>query len=164
MATVRLRALRRARVLHAYAMFRPFMIAGVLVLTVGAGCRTAKPPETATVPDTASMLACSKVADHVATTVAANRPRPEATHGAVANLVSTRCEQDAWPDAARQCLFAITTIQEGRACAQHLTEEQRTALRTAARAMRKDAAAEPADDELVNDWLRHVVEEPAAKS
>ncbi|HVK88859.1 MAG TPA: hypothetical protein VM513_32290 [Kofleriaceae bacterium] len=144
-------------------MSRACLITGVLLLSVTAGCRTSKQPEPAGVPDTASMLACSKVADHVATTVVASRPRPGATHGAVANLVTTRCEQDAWADQARQCLFSITTIQEGRACAQHLTDEQRTALRTAARAMRKDAATEPADDELVNDWLKHVVEEPAAK-
>lgn len=147
--------------LYAWAMPRAFLIPGSL-LALAAGCSTpTKQPETAGVPDTASMLACSKVADHVATTVAANRPRPEATHGAVANLVTTRCEQDAWPDAARQCLFAITTIKEGRACARHLTEEQRTALRTSARGLRKGAVDEPAgDDELVNDWLRHVVEEP----
>jgi hypothetical protein len=136
----------------------------VLALAVGAGCRTSKQPDTAGVPDTASMLPCAKVADHVASTVAANRPRPGTTPGEVSNLIATRCEQDAWTDQARQCMFAITTVKEGRACAQQLTDEQRTALRTAARAMRKDAAAETTnDDELVNDWLRHVVEEPATK-
>jgi hypothetical protein len=81
------------------------------------------------------------------------------THEAIDELVSTRCKADGWSDETKQCLFAIATIAEGRACADGMTEEQRTAFRTAARDLRKDGPVEP--DDHGSDWVRHVVEEPA---
>lgn len=116
-------------------------------------------------PPTASLLQCEKVAGHVATTVAANRPRPGATHAAINDMVLTRCRTDAWTDETKQCLYAIKTIAEGRACATTMTDEQRTAIRTQARALRQgtnDQVAESEDNS--GDWIRHVVEEPATPS
>lgn len=117
-----------------------------------------KPPESPT-PPTASMLACAQVAEHVATTVDADRPRPGATHAAVKDLVQTRCQADAWTDDTKQCLNTITTIKEGRACAGKMTDEQRTAIRTAARALRGDATASAEPDDNSSDWIRHVVQD-----
>jgi hypothetical protein len=112
-------------------------------------------------PPTSSLLDCSKVADHVATTVASNKPRPGATHATVKELVQTRCTADAWSDETKQCLHAIKTIKEGRECAAKMTDAQRTAIKTAARALRKDAAEPVADaDDHSSDWIKHVVEEP----
>lgn len=112
-------------------------------------------------PPTSSLLDCNKVADHVATTVAANKPRPGATHATVKELVETRCTADAWSDETKQCMHAIKTIKEGRECATKMTDAQRTSIKTAARALRKDAAEPVADaDDHSSDWIKHVVEEP----
>jgi hypothetical protein len=112
-------------------------------------------------PASGSMLDCPKVADHVATTVAADKPRPGATHAAVKDLVSTRCQADAWSDETKLCLNAIKTIKEGRDCAAKMTDEQRTAIKTAAKELRQKASEPVADaDDPGSDWIRHVVEEP----
>jgi len=132
-------------------------LAFLFVVACGGGN---KPPPESPVPPTASMLDCAKVADHVATTVAADKPRPGATHATVKDLVATRCTADAWTDDTKQCLNAITTIREGRACAAKMTDEQRTALKTQARALRKGEPVADADDQG-SDWIKHVVEEPA---
>jgi hypothetical protein len=133
-----------------------------LVLLFLVACSGSKPPAESPAPKTSSLLDCAKVADHVATTVAANKPRPGASHAAVKDLVATRCQADAWTDETKQCLFAIKTIPEGRACATKMTDEQRTAIKTQAKALRKDATR-PVDepDDQSSDWVRHVVEEPA---
>ena len=110
------------------------------------------------------MLDCGKVADHVASTVVADKPRPRATPGAIKEMVSTRCTADKWTDETKQCLNAITTIAEGRACATKMTKEQRAAIETAAKALRKDASGPVATDDPSSDWIRHVVEEPAKPS
>jgi hypothetical protein len=134
----------------------------VLAFLVLAACSGgSKPPaESPPPPATASLLDCDKVSDHVATAVDADKPRPYATHAAVKELVGTRCQADAWTDETKQCLFAIKTITEGRACASTMTDEQRTAIREAARALRKEEPA-PAEDNS-GDWIEHVVEKPAA--
>lgn len=109
------------------------------------------------------MLPCDKVGEHVATVVDAERKRPGTTHGAVKELVRTRCDQDAWNDEVKHCLFAIKTISEGRDCATKMTEEQRTAMKAAARELRKAVTGEDVAEDDSSDWIRHVVEEPATK-
>ena len=106
---------------------------------------------------TGSMLDCDKVADHVAS-VAAAKPRPGVTQASIKELVGSHCKSDAWSDETKQCLNAMTSIKEGRACAEKMTDEQRTAIRTAARALRKDEPA-PAPDDNSSDWIRHVVQD-----
>jgi hypothetical protein len=132
----------------------------VLVVVVAA-CSNSKPPPES--PAATSMLDCAKVADHVASTVAAAKPRPGATHAAVKELVSTRCQADAWTDDTKQCLHSMSTIAEGRACAAKMTDDQRAAIKTAAKALRKDAS-EPVADSDESDWIKHVVEEPPPES
>lgn len=127
----------------------------VLVACSGSPKSTSETPG----PATASMLDCPKVAEHVATTVDADRPRAGATHAAVKNLVETRCQADAWTDDTKQCLNAITTIKEGRACAAKMTDDQRAAIRTAARALRGDATPDAEPDDNSSDWIRHVVQD-----
>jgi hypothetical protein len=132
----------------------------VLTFVISCSSGSKKPPE-APGPATASLLTCVQVADHVAKTVVADKPRPGATHATVKDLVSTRCQADAWTDETKRCLNAIATIRDGRACATQMTEDQRTALRTQARALRKDATQSAIDpDDHSSDWVRHVVEEP----
>lgn len=121
---------------------------------------TAKPPADPPPPASSSLLDCTRVADHVATTAAASRPRSGATHARVKEMVSTRCTTDAWSDETRQCLFAIKTIREGRECATSMTDEQRDAIRAHARSLRADAnEASAEDDDRSADWIRHVVED-----
>ena len=111
-------------------------------------------------PTTASLLDCPRVADHVAATLSSSDvPRPGASPAAIRDLVASRCQADAWTDETKRCLHAIKTFAEGRACATTMTDEQRTAIRTQARAMRQDASTAP--DDTTSDWVRHVVEEPA---
>lgn len=112
-------------------------------------------------PVASSMLDCEKVAGHVATTVVASRPRAGATQATIQEMVTTRCKADAWSDETKQCLHAIKSMQEGRACATKMTDEQRTAIRTAAQALRKDATPPATPDDDQSDWIKHVVEEPA---
>jgi hypothetical protein len=122
------------------------------------GCGHGKPsPESP--PAATSMLDCAKVADHVGAVVGADKPRPGATPAAVKDLVATRCEADKWSDDTKQCLNAIATIKDGRACAAKMTDEQRQAIKTQARALRKDTPPVEPDDHG-SDWIRHVVEEP----
>lgn len=131
----------------------------LVLLVAVVACGGTKPaPESP--PPAASMLDCTKVADHVATTVAATRPRPGATHATVKELIASHCKADAWTDELKQCLHAMSTVADGRACAAGMTDEQRLAIRTAARALRKDAGEVAESDE--GDWIKHVVEEPDA--
>lgn len=105
------------------------------------------------------MLDCGRVADHVATVVAKDKPRPGATHAAVNELVSSRCTADKWDDATMQCLFVITTVKEGRACADKMTDAQKESIQTAAKELRKaNAGTEPVDDHE-GDWIKHVVQD-----
>ncbi|MEO8701556.1 MAG: hypothetical protein ABI867_16040 [Kofleriaceae bacterium] len=131
----------------------------LVALVVLVACGGSTPSPEAPPPTTSSLLDCTTVANHVATTVAADKPRSGATHAAVKNLVETRCKADAWTDETKQCLHAIATIREGRACATKMTDAQRTALQAQAKALRKDASAEP-DEDRSADWIKHVVEEP----
>jgi hypothetical protein len=104
------------------------------------------------------MLDCAQVADHVASTVAASKPRSGATLAAVKDMVSTRCQTDAWADDTKQCLHAIATIAEGRACAAKMTDAQREAIRSQAKALRAQANEPVPEDDHSSDWIRHVVE------
>lgn len=132
----------------------------VLILVVAACGGSNQPPAEAPAPATSSLLDCTRVAEHVATTVAASRPRSGATHARVKDMVTTRCSTDGWTDETRQCLYAITSIREGRACTASMTDEQRDAIRAHARSLRADAKAASADeDDQSADWIRHVVEE-----
>jgi hypothetical protein len=138
----------------------PAVVVVVAACSGGSKSPPASPPPP---PPTASLLDCDRVADHVATTVDADRPRPYATHAAVKDLVATRCQTDAWTDETKRCLYAIKTITAGRACASTMADEQRTAIREAARALRQGAAPPDADDNS-GDWIKHVVEEPAKQT
>jgi len=130
-----------------------------LALLFVVACSSSKPTPESPGPITASLLDCEKVAEHVATTVVADKPRAGVTHATVKELVSTRCQADKWTDETKQCLNTIATIKDGRACATQMTDEQRISIRTAARVLRKDPA--PGDPDPGSDWIRHVVEEPA---
>ncbi len=118
------------------------------------GTKTTETPA----PTTSSMLDCHKVADHVATVVSKDKPRP-GTHGAVHELVNARCTADKWNDDTKQCLIVITSAKEGRACADKMTDEQKASIKTAAKELRKaNAGTDPVDDSE-SDWLRHVVQD-----
>ncbi len=133
----------------------------VVLVAVVAGCSGgSKPAPDKPAPPTSSMLDCPMVADHVATTVAANKPRPGATHAAVKEMVSTRCQADKWTDDTKQCMHDIKSVAEGRACASKMTDEQRAAIKTAAMALRKDTSSPAPTDDPSSNWIEHVVEEP----
>lgn len=130
-------------------------------LLVACGGGTSKP---AADPATASLVSCDQVATHVGTTAQKTaKLRGSATYDAIVSMVSTRCTTDAWADATKQCLFAINKIREGRDCASTMTDAQREAIRTDARALRKDAAGPVEDEDHSADWIEHIVEEPAPK-
>lgn len=132
-------------------------LAFVLLAACGGTPKTTDTPA----PPTSSMLDCHKVADHVATVVAKDKPRPGATHGTVHELVNTRCTADKWNDDTMQCLFVITSVKEGRACADKMTDEQKASIKTAAKELRKaNAGTEPVDDNE-GDWIKHVVQDKA---
>ncbi len=132
----------------------------LLLAACGGSPKQPEPPP----PATSSMLDCDTVATHVATTVTAEKPRPGINQGMIKELVAGHCQSDKWNDDTKQCLDAIKTIAEGRACASKMTEDQRTAIKTAAKALRKDApTADPADDHTA-DWIEHVVEPPGTKT
>ena len=134
------------------------------VVLLAAACGgSPKQPETPP-PATSSMLDCGAVAEHVATTVSADKPRPGINQGMIKDLVSSRCQADAWTDDTKQCLDVIKSVADGRACAAKMTDEQRTAIKTAAKALRKDGpTGDPADDHS-SDWIEHVVEPPGTKT
>lgn len=134
-------------------------LAFLVVVLVAACSGSSKPAPEPPVPPTSSMLDCAMIADHVATTVAADKPRPGATHASVKELVQTRCQADKWTDETKQCLHEIKSVAEGRACASKMTDEQRAAIKTAAKALRKDTT-EPVADDPSSNWIEHVVEEP----
>jgi hypothetical protein len=134
------------------------MRALILCLLFGCG-GSQKPSEDPPPPTTGSLLDCERVAERVATTVDASSPRPGATHAAVKGMISTRCRTDGWSDATRQCLHAMTSIREGRACATGMTDEQRDAIRAHARSLRADASASADTDGPATDWIKHVVED-----
>lgn len=129
------------------------------VLVALAACSgSSKPPAEPPPPVTGSLLDCKQVADHVALTVDASASRSGITRAAVNDMVVTRCKTDAWTDATKQCLNAIKTISEGRACATGMTDEQRDAIKAHARSLRADASV-PTETDESSDWIKHVVEE-----
>lgn len=130
----------------------------VLFLALAA-CGGSNKPTTEPEPAAKSLLDCAVVAEHVAATVDTSSPRAGATHGAVKDMVTTRCKTDAWSDETKQCLYVIKTVQEGRACATTMTDEQRTAIKTHARSLRGGAGAGSDADDQSADWVKHVVEE-----
>lgn len=127
----------------------------LLSILVVTACGGTPKPAVENPPPAESMLRCEAVADHVGGVVVASKLRSGATHDAVVSLVSTRCKADAWSDATKQCLVAIETIPEGRACAGGMTEEQRAKIKTEARALRTP----PNEEDPGADWIKHVVEE-----
>jgi hypothetical protein len=130
----------------------------IFVLLVACGGSTKK-PEDPPPPATSSLLDCAKVADHVATTVATQPPKSGVTPAAVRDMVTTRCQTDAWSDETKHCLYAIKMISEARACATGMTDVQRDAIKAHARRLRADATTPSADADDQSDWIKHVVEE-----
>jgi hypothetical protein len=134
----------------------------VLFITVIACGGKSTPAPEAPPPATSSMLDCKQVADHVTATVRASTPRSGVTPAAVQEMVSVRCSTDGWTDETKHCVFAIKAISEARACATTMTDEQRTAIKTHAARLRKDATPPTDAGDSSSDWVSHVVEEPAA--
>jgi hypothetical protein len=135
---------------------RLFLALSLLVACGGSNKPAAEDPAP---PATSSLLDCTKVADHVAATVAAKSPPPRVTAAAVKDMVVTRCTTDAWSDATKQCLFAIKLINEGRDCATGMTDVQREAIKAHARQLRADATGPVTDEDQSSDWIKHVVEQ-----
>lgn len=130
----------------------------VLFITVIACGGKSTPAPEAPPPATSSMLDCKQVADHVTTIVSESKPRAGITPAAVQEMVSVRCGTDGWTDETRRCVFGVKTIREARGCASTMTDEQRTAIRTHAARLRKDAVTQTDPDDST-DWISHVVEE-----
>ena len=135
----------------------------LLAFLLGCGGGATKPAADPTPPVTSSLVGCDKVSEHVARTAQTAKLRSGASYEAIASMVSTRCTTDAWSDETKQCLFAIKTIAEGRDCATTMTDAQREAIKTDARALRKDMTGPVEGDDHTGDWIEHVVEEPATK-
>lgn len=130
-----------------------------LLFVLLAACSGGTKAADTTPPPANTMLDCHKVADHVATVVSKDKPRPGATHGAVHELVNSRCTADKWSAETMQCLFVINSVTEGRACADKMTDEQKAAVKAAAKELRQaNAGTEPVDDHE-GDWLKHVVQD-----
>ena len=110
-------------------------------------------------PATSSLLDCSKVADHLAANVRASTPRPGITPAAVQDMVNMRCSQDYWSDQTKQCMYATKTIREARDCSSTMTDDQRTAIHTAARALHKEMEGSTDTEDTNADWIKHVVDE-----
>lgn len=132
----------------------------LLFMTVVACGGQSTPAPEAPPPATASMLDCKRVADHVAATVSASKPRTGVTPAAVQEMVSVRCSTDGWTDETKHCVFAIKAISEARDCASTMTDEQRTAIKTHAARLRKDTVTQTDAEDSSSDWVTHVVEEP----
>lgn len=132
----------------------------LLFMTVVACGGQSTPAPEAPPPATSSMLDCKRVADHVAATVSASKPRTGVTPAAVQEMVSVRCSTDGWTDETKHCVFAIKAISEARDCASTMTDEQRTAIKTHAARLRKDMVTQTDADDSSSDWVTHVVEEP----
>ena len=139
------------------------LLASVASVALAACGGDPKPAVEEPTPPSASLVDCATVGSHIAKILPADRPRPGATPAAVQDMVSTRCRDDAWSDETKRCVFAVKTIAEARECASTMTDEQRTAIRTQARALRADAAGSADTDDASADWVRHVVEEPVKK-
>jgi hypothetical protein len=133
----------------------------VLICVVLVACGGAPKPATESPPPaSSSLLDCARIADHVATSVAADRPRAGATPAAIKDMVATRCRTDGWSDETKQCLHATKTIREARACAAGMTDVQREAIKAHARKLRQ--ANDATEDDHSADWIKHVVEEPSS--
>jgi hypothetical protein len=130
------------------------VIFGLLVACGGGN----KPSTDPSPPATSSLLDCAKVADHVAETVR-QAPRSGVTPAGVENMVSTRCQTDAWSHETKQCLYAIKLMSEGRACASGMTKVQRNAIAAHARQLRADTSGPVEADDQSSDWIKHVVQE-----
>jgi hypothetical protein len=131
----------------------------IACLLVGCGGSN-KPPADPPPPATSSLLDCAKVADHVAAIVAGQATRSGVTPAAVKDMVAIRCQTDAWSNETRQCLYAIKSMTDGRACATGMTDVQRDAIKAHARQLRADASGSTADtDDPSSDWVKHVVED-----
>lgn len=133
----------------------------VLFITVIACGGKSTPAPEAPPPATSSMLDCKQVADHVAATVSATKPRTGVSPAAVREMVSVRCSTDGWTDETKHCVFATKAISEARDCASTMTAEQRTAIKAHAARLRKDAVTQTDADDSSSDWIGHVVEEAA---
>jgi hypothetical protein len=129
----------------------------IVALVVACG-GSSKPAADSPPPATSSLLDCTKVAEHVAT-VARQAPRSGVTAAMVNDMVLTRCKTDAWSHETKQCLFAIKTMIEGRACATGMTDVQRDAIKAHARQLRADASGPTDVDDPNADWIKHVVAE-----
>ena len=127
----------------------------VMAALLGCGGGSKPAPETPP-PATSSMLDCAIVAEHVATTVDAEKPRT--THAAVKDMVSVRCRTDGWTDETRRCLYAIKTVADGKACTLTMNEEQIAAIKAHARTLRNQATGTDVPEDASADWVQHVVE------
>jgi hypothetical protein len=132
----------------------------LFITVIACGGKSTPAPEEPP-PATSSLLSCKQIADHVAATVNASKPRTGVTAAAVQEMVSVRCSTDGWTDETKRCVFATKAISEARDCASTMTDEQRTAIKAHAARLRKDAVTQT-DDNSSTDWISHVVEEPAA--
>jgi hypothetical protein len=131
----------------------------LFITLIACGGKSTPAPESPP-PATSSMLDCKRVADHVAATVSASKPRTGVTPAAVQEMVSVRCSTDGWTDETKHCVFAIKAISEARDCASTMTDEQRTVIKMHAARLRKDAVTQTDVDDPSSDWITHVVEEP----
>ncbi len=87
---------------------------------------------------------CVVVADRMIEQMLTDKaPRPdEATVTSIKDIISTRCEQDGWTAAAKDCLAKMKNEADADRCAPLLTEEQQAALVRDERAR----SGEPTDD------------------
>ena len=99
----------------------------VLALALVACSHPAPPPAPPKGP-----TACARAADAMVQTMldrlATKDAAPTEEADALRRLIVTRCEADAWSDAATRCLIAMKTTEDAAPCAREMTEAQQAAL------------------------------------
>ncbi|HUJ57810.1 MAG TPA: hypothetical protein VLX92_04945 [Kofleriaceae bacterium] len=89
-----------------------------------AACAAPPPPRAPIAPPSQ----CDQVADHLVSLMDKASPQTSEQLDPFRRVVAKRCTDDLWTAAARQCLLAITSFDQGDQCKTDLTQSQQDAF------------------------------------
>lgn len=107
-------------------------IVGVMMAVLAVGCRSSSEKATGAAVGSAApqALACSQVAEHLTALVIADTDKPgfqlfgPEIGPVILRVVTARCDQDHWNEAAKNCYFTAKTTNDMSPCEGKLTGEQ----------------------------------------
>jgi hypothetical protein len=75
-----------------------------------------------------SPSACERISDHLVSLMSASSVASDEQLDPYRRLIATRCEQDLWTQAAKDCFLATTSLADGDRCQSLLTPSQQQLL------------------------------------